>query len=363
MTSSRSGRRSVAIFIVVCVAVWLVPTGIAVGLWSASALVERAAVTADDAEIIQVGERVDAEARDAVVDVYLGDAHLVSSESTGTVTQVLTSPGSALTNGVPVIAIGDAVIRAFAQDFPLYRPLVRGDRGPDVEALEMFLRDGGFLDVATIDDVYGVQVDRAVRAFQKDNGYTVDGVFDPSYVAYVGTAFTVAAIDVVPGDKVAVDDQIMSGTAPATKVEIKDPDLNPLPPFSGAPLMLLLADSSVSVDGTSLDGAAAMEVATALATSGAGGTTVEDGAVVRYANARIELSEPGAWGTVPSSAVYISDTGVRCAVDENGTAIPLVDSRESTGQPGIMLVQADLVGMRVLSDVAQAPSGSLDACE
>jgi hypothetical protein len=61
--------------------------------------------------------------------------------------------------------------------------------------------------------------------------------------------------------------------------------------------------------------------------------------------------------------VYISDTGARCAVDAEGTVIPLVDSRESTGQPGIMLVHADLVGVRLLSDVAQAPPGSLDACE
>lgn len=363
MTASPSGRRSVALFVIVCVAVWLVPTGIAVAMWSASTLVEQAAVTADGPDLIQVGERVDAEARDAVVDVHLGDAHLVTSGSAGTVTQVLTSAGSALTNGVPVLAIDDSVIRAYAQDFPLYRPLTRGDRGPDVEALEVFLRDSGFLDVTTIDDVFGAQVDRAVRAFQKDNGYAVDGVFDPGYVAYVGSSFTVAAIDVVPGDRVALDDRIMSGMAPAIKVEIKDPDLNPLPPFSGAPLTLQLADTSVSVEGTSLDGAAATDVATALSGAGVNATALEEGAVMRYANARVSLSEPGAWGTVPSSAVYISDTGARCAVDAEGTVIPLVDSRESTGQPGIMLVHADLVGVRLLSNVAQAPSGSLDACE
>ena len=55
------------------------------------------------------------------------------------------------------------------------RTLRRGDRGEDVKVLQRALRRAGY-DAGTIDSIFGSGTETAVRAFQRANGLTVDGI-------------------------------------------------------------------------------------------------------------------------------------------------------------------------------------------
>ncbi|MBE6919262.1 MAG: hypothetical protein E7469_06225 [Ruminococcaceae bacterium] len=62
-----------------------------------------------------------------------------------------------------------------AVELPVLR---RGDRGAAVRAAMAVLRDGGWYAAALAagDDVFGPQMDAAVRRLQKARGLTVDGI-------------------------------------------------------------------------------------------------------------------------------------------------------------------------------------------
>lgn len=62
---------------------------------------------------------------------------------------------------------------------PAYRTLKLGDQGPDVAKLQTILRQKGF-DPGNPDGKFGPRTDAALRAFQKANGLTVDGVCGPA---------------------------------------------------------------------------------------------------------------------------------------------------------------------------------------
>lgn len=54
----------------------------------------------------------------------------------------------------------------------------RGDRGAEVTEIQTILKGYGYS--VTVDGVYGVQTERAVKSWQKSNGLTVDGVVGPA---------------------------------------------------------------------------------------------------------------------------------------------------------------------------------------
>jgi N-acetylmuramoyl-L-alanine amidase len=64
----------------------------------------------------------------------------------------------------------------------LRHPLMRGD---DVTALQARLNALGF-DAGREDGIFGVETDRAVRAFQKEYGVAEDGIFGPASTAALG---------------------------------------------------------------------------------------------------------------------------------------------------------------------------------
>ena len=57
-----------------------------------------------------------------------------------------------------------------------YRNLARNDRGKEVKQLQERLIELGYLPEGAADGAYGMQTYRAVRAFQRNNGLTADGI-------------------------------------------------------------------------------------------------------------------------------------------------------------------------------------------
>jgi len=62
---------------------------------------------------------------------------------------------------------------------PMHRTLRKGSQGDDVRTLQTFLVAWGF-EPGTPDGVFGKKTDAALRAFQKAQGLTVDGVCGPA---------------------------------------------------------------------------------------------------------------------------------------------------------------------------------------
>jgi peptidoglycan hydrolase-like protein with peptidoglycan-binding domain len=67
--------------------------------------------------------------------------------------------------------------------------LQRGDRDPDVRRLQQELRRRGF-NPGPIDGIYGLETERAVREFQREQGLSVDGVAGSE---------TLTALELIPG--------------------------------------------------------------------------------------------------------------------------------------------------------------------
>lgn len=87
------------------------------------------------------------------------------------VTAGLKQPGDVLHSGMPVVEINDRPILAFVGDIPMYRTLVRGVRGGDVERLQEALASLGYN--VSVDGRFGKQTEVALKKHFKNIGSTV----------------------------------------------------------------------------------------------------------------------------------------------------------------------------------------------
>ncbi|MEM6748268.1 MAG: peptidoglycan-binding protein [Pseudomonadota bacterium] len=89
-----------------------------------------------------------------------------------------------------LIANPAALLSANHDDGPESDTLQRGDRGPDVRALQRKLNDLERLEynVGYADGAFGRGTERAVIAFQEDHGLTADGVVGPDTMAAIDEA-------------------------------------------------------------------------------------------------------------------------------------------------------------------------------
>lgn len=60
-----------------------------------------------------------------------------------------------------------------------YHTVSKGSRGADVRAVQFLLKNRGYLPITT-DGIFGSDTDAKVRAFQDEEGLSVDGVVGPA---------------------------------------------------------------------------------------------------------------------------------------------------------------------------------------
>ncbi len=130
------------------------------------------------------------------------------------------------------------------------RVLRQGMRGADVERLQQLLAAEG-LDPGPVDGIFGRRTDRAVRAFQRDHGLTVDGI--------VGSATRGALRRVAPAEGPVFDRILRKGSigndVRAVQSMLKAAGFDPGPVdavFGGKTLLAVLAfqeANGLSVDG------------------------------------------------------------------------------------------------------------------
>jgi len=97
------------------------------------------------------------------------------NRAAGTVTSVDIAAGDTVDTGTVVYSVDLRPVVMAVGTTPAFRPLQRGDEGPDVRQLVGLLSSLGYYSGGA-DDKFGERAERAVKAYQRAKGMTVDGV-------------------------------------------------------------------------------------------------------------------------------------------------------------------------------------------
>ncbi len=284
----------------------------------------------------------------------LGAPETVFIASDGLVTSIETEVGQTIGNGDEVLSLDNHVRRAMVSPQPIARPLSLNSEGPEVEWLQTYLVELGYLDPSLIDGNFGSNTRRAVREFNEALGLT--GVrqftFDPSMVVWIGAdPFVVAELNVQAGSRISVGAEFMSALPELIALEVNEPD--EAPPIGGHQWEVTLGSGAHPIDrnsgevsGPSLLSEVQPEVALDPESS---------------IPATIRLAEPREVQLVPAAAVVLDDTGKRCIyipAAQGGFAPILVEV--TGGGLGIVEIDKD----RNLTDVVANPAsiGLGDTC-
>ncbi len=105
---------------------------------------------------------------------------LLWSGATGILTSLEFGVGEVLQTGSAIASVDGRVVRSYAADTALYRPLSIGDTGPDVVIAQRILARVLKLDLAD-DGRFGMETLRAVRAYEQGLGLTPSGILRPEW--------------------------------------------------------------------------------------------------------------------------------------------------------------------------------------
>lgn len=233
---------------------------------------------------------------------------------TGTVTGVEVAPGDVLSGEEKLYAVDGVPVVAYADEGVLFRPLSRGDRGPDVATAQRFLNS--LLDADLDDDgVFGATTRSAVQDYERRIGIQdPTGVLDPGWFAHLPTeSFEVAEVDVQAGAPApAAGQPVATGTASLADVTMTSASAGPAGAYE-----LLVRGEAVPVeraeDGswqvTDLDAAASVVLADA-------------GAVDQVSvTGQVRLLDGQAGQAVPAAAIITDSTDSTCVAATTSSTI------------------------------------------
>ncbi len=144
----------------------------AAGFWSLSVLVDGDAPASEvDAPILVAAELTElSRVEELPATVSVTEASVIPAPRAGTVTGRQPDPRFEVARGSVVIEIDLVPVIAIAGEVPMFRELGVGDEGPDVEQLQVFLADQGFLTAEEVDGDFGGATASAVRAWKRSLG-------------------------------------------------------------------------------------------------------------------------------------------------------------------------------------------------
>ena len=290
--------------------------------------------------IASVGSAQRTDATRATATYIPAEAFPVTTRSAGTITNLSIAVGVPVDNATMAMKVDGNPVFAYVAAAPLYRDIARGLTGDDVTTAQQLLHDLGYLD--DVDGKAGYGSERAIKAFNKDQGYGDD---NPVLAA--------SALLWIP----------QGSGAPQTVSVRVGATLTP-----GAELYVATAGEArfdLEIVGTEQDRVVtAGDVVVALAP---GQTQISDpGSVASLKQAlgdastlsvSIALAEPRTVGTLPASAIVSDADGTTCFFRGVDSDAVLIDSE--TGSMGVVDVDASLIGDPVLvnpREVKDAPA-------
>lgn len=114
-----------------------------------------------------------------------GESFSLPGQAVGTVTWV-PDKGAVLRPGALLYKVDEGPTYWARGDLPMYRSLASGSKGVDVEQLQGFLKDQGYLGADfEVDGKFGTGTRSAVRAWQGDHGFDTTGRIDASQLLFL----------------------------------------------------------------------------------------------------------------------------------------------------------------------------------
>jgi peptidoglycan hydrolase-like protein with peptidoglycan-binding domain len=148
----------------------------------------------------------------------------------GTVTAIHMDEGRSSQPGFKIMTIDGRPVVSAVGTVPFERPLSSGSEGEDVTRLQRLLKDEAFYEgepTGTFDEA----TDAALREWQEQHAFPVDGVFLPTDVSLGAWPAVTAPILVSIGDVVAAGEPIAGLAAPGLSGRIEPLEGQPLPEF------------------------------------------------------------------------------------------------------------------------------------
>jgi len=267
------------------------------------------------------------------IKVAYAEALSPATNASGTVTALSVAPGDQVTTGTRVMDVNAQAVIAYVAGSPLYRDIARGLTGPDVATAQALLTQLGY-PVGVADGKAGVTTEKAIKAFNLDNGYGKDNtVLSLASLVWVGTApVTVGVMSVHLGGQVGPGTALFTTTAALAAITVAEPPGM----VAGGGLKLVVGGVStpyVAGSGrvTEPDAVAAMVTTLGTATEGVG---------------TLQLVTPTTVATVPSSAV-VTDAAGRTCLFASETAPPTLVT-PAGGSLGTIDLDPALAGTPVL---------------
>ncbi|MGZ8562510.1 MAG: efflux RND transporter periplasmic adaptor subunit [Candidatus Limnocylindria bacterium] len=181
---------------------WLVVTTLVAAGIAVAAFVALTAAQTPTAEATEVGDRATAQVEQRTLRVVdevdgelgHGDTEPLSSRRSGTLVKA-PEAGDTIERGEALFVVDDAPVILLYGETPVWRPLVLGSSGDDVQQLEENLVELGYGDDLTVDTEFDDATVEAVEAWQNEVGLVVDGDIELGEVVFHPDAVWVATVE------------------------------------------------------------------------------------------------------------------------------------------------------------------------
>jgi len=145
------------------------------------------------------GDVVDTESVDGTL--TYANTRTIAGASSGVVTWTPRA-GAIITRGKPLYKVNNTPVTLMYGPIPLYRPLKKGVKGPDVEELERNLKALGYGDGLSVDQTFTAATATAVKNWQDDHNLDKSGSIDASQVVFESGSVRVSAVTLEKGGKI-----------------------------------------------------------------------------------------------------------------------------------------------------------------
>ncbi len=344
--------------------VWIIPlVGLVAWVYIPGAIEVRS-LSAPEIETVIAGERLTDRRTSVVASVTTSASPQVKSATGGLVTSVFVVPGDDVESGREIIGVDGRLVLAYQGDGPFYRPLQAGDKGTDVGWLNRYLKGLGY-DVDPDSTFFSWATTVAVRALQERIHTERDGVFRPDYVAFVPSdGGRVASVTIRVNDTVGGGSVIYDSNPGLTSVSLSpSEETQSLDDLLGQSWSLEVGDTQLAIGSSELTDEEVQAFAELLGTSEMSIVAADDGKqFVR--GLFVKLANPEQFASVPGSAIWVGDSAcVFEATDGGFIAHSLIDPPQASSEIGQVLVDADLIGHRVVVNASDLPAQSKSQCD
>jgi hypothetical protein len=362
-----------SLFAAVVILAWAAPVLVVLVLWQLPQQAESASSQIKHSPSISVGERTLVTRVSATAHVEYAERADVQAVREGVVTNVRVQIGDELVSGQNLYDVQGQGILVSRTSAPFYRPLVRGDSGVDVEQLNQFLSDARFASVSG-QVSYTAATQAGVQALQKKVGASVDGRFDPAYVAWVPSNFTrVDGLNIATGDRITLGDIIVTSEPAARSVTFKaNEEGRDLGSLRGE-LNIVVGDAAVRIASLSPGESELSSVLEMLQSRGVDdigeastGEPAEKATNTKEFQVVLETADPERYATIPGSALFVSTSELACVftVEDDGEVVvrSLNTLPENDTEVGQVRLGAEFIGTRVIRSVDTLSRSKLDSC-